>query len=152
MTRSTWRHGRILLNVGVLLKLYAKSHEGWSVSGGDPGAKLQQSPDTLRGPDVAMVRKERVPTGTGVEGWLDGAPDVVAEVAGDAQSTASLVAKALEYLTAGSAVVWVVDPDAERVMVFTPPDHVRVLGRDDTLDGGTALPGFSCLVAEFFED
>jgi hypothetical protein len=33
----------------------------------------------------------------------------------------------------------------------TPPDHVHVLRTEDVLDGGEALPGFSCRVADFFE-
>jgi hypothetical protein len=36
-------------------------------------------------------------------------------------------------------------------LLFTPPDRVRVLGPEETLDGGEVLPGFSCKVAELFE-
>jgi Uma2 family endonuclease len=59
--------------------------------------------------------------------------------------------KAAEYLAAGGRLVWVVDPDAEQVIVVTPPNAFRVLGREDTLDGGDVLPGFACKVAELFE-
>ena len=62
-----------------------------------------------------------------------------------------LVKKGLEYLAAGGKAVWLVDADAERVMVLLPPDRVRLLGKDETLEGGEALPGFSCAVADFFE-
>jgi Uma2 family endonuclease len=150
MTNSTWRHGEILLSVGLLLKLYAREHPGWSVSGGDPGIKLRRNPDRLRGPDVGIVRADRKPMGKGVEGWLEGAPDVVVEILGDSQSMSELIKKALEYLAAGAKMVWVIDPDPERLMLLTPPDHVRILGLEDTLEGGDALPGFSCKVAELF--
>jgi hypothetical protein len=36
------------------------------------------------------------------------------------------------------------------VVVLTPPDHVRVLGADEVLEGGEALPGFRCAVAALF--
>ncbi|WP_438035148.1 Uma2 family endonuclease [Sorangium sp. So ce204] len=150
MTSNTWRHGELVVNVSVLLKLYAREHPGWSVAGGDPGTKLARDPDRLRGPDVAMARVERLPTGRGADGWLDGAPDLAVEILGDGQSASELLKKALEYMAAGAAMVWVIDPDPARVMVLTPPDHVRILGREDTLDGGAVLPGFTCKVAELF--
>ncbi|WP_437877341.1 Uma2 family endonuclease [Sorangium sp. So ce513] len=150
MTKNTWRHGELVVNVSVLLKLYAREHPGWSVAGGDPGTRLARNPDRLRGPDVAMARTERLPKGKGAEGWLDGAPDLAVEILGDGQSASDVLKKALEYLAAGAAMVWVIDADPQRVMVLTPPDHVRILGRDDALDGGAALPGFSCKVADLF--
>jgi Uma2 family endonuclease len=105
----------------------------------------------LRGPDVAIVRKERVPTGKGAHGWLEGAPDVAVEVIGDAQTHSDLARTALEYLGAGAKMVWVVDAEKERVVLYTPPDHLHVLSAGDVLDGGDALPGFSVLVSELFE-
>ncbi len=150
VTKNTWRHGEIVLGVGMILRAYARSHPGWSVSAGDPGTRLRRNPDTLRGPDVAIVRADRLPTGKGAAGWLDGAPDVAVEVKGDDQSASELARKALEYLAAGAKQVWVVDGAAESVMVYTPPDHVAVLAKEDALEGGEALPGFACKVGEIF--
>ncbi|MBI2896765.1 MAG: Uma2 family endonuclease [Deltaproteobacteria bacterium] len=151
VTRGTWRHGQIVGNAYVLLRQHARSHAGWSASVADPGTKLQRAPDVLRGPDTAIVRSERVPAGTGAEGWLDGAPDVAVEALGDAQPLSDLMKKALEYLGAGGKMVWILDPEPQRVMLVTPPGHVRVLEREETLDGGDVLPGFGCKVAELFE-
>ncbi len=72
-TKNTWRHGVIVGNAYALLREYARRNPGWSVSVGDPGTKLGHGPDILRGPDVAMVRAERMPKGSGVDGWLEGA-------------------------------------------------------------------------------
>lgn len=151
VTRSTWRHGEIAGNVYALLRVYARMHPGWSVSVGDPGTKLAHDPDVLRGPDVGIVQAERRPKGRGAAGWLEGAPDVAVEIVGDSQSASELAAKALEFLDAGAKMVWVLDPEPERVMVYTPPNQIRVLRRDEVLDGGDVLPGFSCRVAEMFE-
>lgn len=148
--RSTWHHGEVLTTIAFLLKLYAREHPGWSVSAADPGVKLARNPDRLRGPDVGMVRADRVPKGKGVQGWLDGAPDVAVEVVGDSQTISEMTQKALEYLAAGAKMVWIVDVDPQRVVLFTPPDRVRILGADDVLEGGDVLPGFRCKVAEMF--
>lgn len=150
-TNSTWRHGEIVLAIGFLLKVFAKANPGFSVSVGDPGTKLQRDPDRLRAPDIGVIRSERQPTGRGSDGWLEGAPDFVVEVIGDSQTATDLSRKALEYLAAGAKMVWVVDGDRKAVLVFSPPDHVRIAGEDDTLDASDALPGFSCRVADLFE-
>lgn len=150
-TKNPWRHGQIVGNAYALLREFARRTPGWSVSVGDPGTKLRHHPDVLRGPDVAIVRVEREPKGKGVDGWLEGAPDVAVEVVGEAQSVSELGKKALEYLAAGAGMVWVLDPAPRQLMLFTPPNQVRVLQPDETLDGGTTLPGFACRVAEFFE-
>lgn len=149
-TRGTWQHGEIAARIVFQLMLYARAHEGWSIATTDPGVKLSRNPDRLRGPDVAMVRSERAPRGKGAAGWLEGAPDLAVEVVGDAQTISEMTKKALEYLAAGARMVWLVDPEPRRIVLFTPPDHVRILGEDDTLEGGDVLPGFRCTVAELF--
>lgn len=151
VTRDTWRHGQIVSKANVILYEHVRVHPGWSLSVGDPGTKLGRDPDVLRGPDVALVRKEREPRGHGVDGWLEGAPDLAVEVIGDSQSHAGLVHKALEYLAAGAKLAWVLDPEACKIIVYSPPDRIRVLASDETLDGGELLPGFACKVAELFD-
>ncbi len=151
VTRNTWNHGVIVGNAYAALRTYVRAHPGWSISVGDPGTKLQGNPPTLRGPDVGVIRAERVPSGKGVAGWLEGAPDLAVEVSGDAQGWSELMTKALEYLGAGARMVWLLDPDARRVVVCTPPSSVKVLGPNDALEGGDVLPGFRCAVSELFE-
>jgi Uma2 family endonuclease len=151
VSKNTWRHGKIVFNLCVLLGAYVRQHRDWSVSAGDPGTKLSRSPDTLRGPDVAVVRSTREPTGKGTEGWLQGAPDLAVEVIGHAQSATGLMEKALEYLGAGGQAVWIVDGDARRVIEVTPPNRFRILQADDTLEGGEVLAGFSVPVSELFD-
>jgi Uma2 family endonuclease len=150
MTRNTWRHGQIVSKISFLLMVWSRDRPEWIVSAGDPGAKLAVSPDVLRGPDVGVTRSERMPTGKGADGWLEGAPELAVEVLGDAQSMADALAKGLEYLAAGARLVWLVDRDAERVVVMTPPDHTRVVGGDAELEGGDVLPGLRIAVREIF--
>lgn len=152
VSKNTYRHGQIVINVATLLRLYTREHREWIISGGDPGTKLRRDPDTLRGPGVAVVRRERMPGGRGAEGWLEGAPEIAVEVVGDGQSLAEILQKALDYLAAGAGLVWVLDPETQRVVVVSPPDRIRILDSGATLDGGEVLPGFSCAVSELFED
>lgn len=150
MTRNTWRHGQIVSKITFLLMTWSRERPEWIVSTGDPGTKLGHGPDTLRGPDIGVVHRDRMPAGRGEHGWLDGAPDLVVEVLGDAQTMADAVEKALQFLRAGAKIVWLVDREAERVMVMTPPDHTRVAGPQATLDGADALPELRVQVADVF--
>lgn len=151
VTRNSWHHGEIVARACIALGTYVAKRAGWSLAVGDPGTKLRREPPTLRGPDVGLIRAERRPTGKGVEGWLEGAPDLAVEVSGDAQSWSELMKKALEHIAAGARMVWLLDPDARRVVICTPPSSVTVLGQDDELDGGEVLLGFRCRVSELFE-
>jgi Uma2 family endonuclease len=56
--------------------------------------------------------------------------------------------KVLEYLTAGSQLVWVVDPELRTVTVYPGREHIRILAEDDELDGSPVLPGFKVRVGD----
>lgn len=60
--------------------------------------------------------------------------------------------KIREYFDSGVRLVWVVHPEERTVTVYTKPGDGTVLWEDATLTGGDVLPGFSCPVAEFFQD
>ncbi|MDX2010107.1 MAG: Uma2 family endonuclease [Myxococcaceae bacterium] len=153
VTRNTWQHGELVSNLAFLLMVYARANPGWSVSVGDPGTKL--GPDTLRGPDLGMVRSERRPTGAGVDGWLDGSPELVVEVKGDSQTFEALTRKVFEYLGAGALQVWVVNPGTETVVTFSANGPTRLFSLGDVIDAGAldglgSFPGLTVPVAELF--
>jgi len=107
--------------------------------------------DTVRGPDVSFVRAERLPpNGLGAE-WLRLAPDLVAEVLSKSDTASELEEKVADYLSAGTRLLWAIDPDKRRVAVHSPAAPTRWLHERDTLDGDDVVPGFTMPVAELFE-
>ncbi len=78
-------------------------------------------------------------------------PDLVVEVLSPSNSPADMRIKVVNYLRAGTAV-WVVDPDLQRVEVYVPGQPPRILGVNDTLDGGAILPGFELVVKDIFSE
>ena len=52
--------------------------------------------------------------------------------------------------TAGSRIVWVLEPRDHSVTTYRSRTDVRVLKSDDRLDGFDVLPGFRVPVAELF--
>jgi hypothetical protein len=47
--------------------------------------------------------------------------------------------------------MWFLFPSSQTINVYTPTE-TKILGIDDTLDGGDVLPGFTLPVRAIFED
>jgi Uma2 family endonuclease len=74
----------------------------------------------------------------------------VVEVISPYDRTVEILAKVLVWLKAGAALVWVADPVAETITVYSNDAQSLVLRSEDILDGGAILPGFSIPVREIF--
>jgi len=55
-----------------------------------------------------------------------------------------------EYFGAGVELVWFLDHRKRTCEVFTSPEQCVVLTEDQTLTGGTVLPGFELPLRELF--
>ncbi|MCZ2343982.1 MAG: Uma2 family endonuclease [Bacteroidales bacterium] len=131
----------LLMNCVIPLRL------GW-VTTYDTGVILERNPDTVRGPDVAfwsIARQPVVPNG-----YFAIPPDLAVEVLSPTDRRSDVRAKIKDYLFYGVPVVWLVDPETQTVMVYAGNHRGVEYDADDTLDGGTVLPSFSCRVADFF--
>ncbi len=130
------------------LSEYAFPHRLGRVYGSNRGYVTgPDSPATSRMPDVSFVSNERL--GTDLFGMLfNGAPDLAVEILSDSNTRAENAQKTREYLASGSKAVWIVDVDARTITVHTTAATPRVLNDGDNIQGGAALPGFTCAVAE----
>jgi Uma2 family endonuclease len=115
------------------------------------GFVLPGLPSTVRSPDVAFVRAERLPPGGIEQGFLALAPDLVVEVLSPSETASDLEEKLRDYRAAGTRLVWVIDPEKRLVSVRAAEAPERWLGEGESLDGGAVLPGFSLPVATLFE-
>ena len=80
------------------------------------------------------------------------APDLAVEILSPSNTRGEIERKRNEYFAAGTKLVWIVDPVARTVAVYTDPVTHTVLTEADTLDGGAVLPGFALALAELFND
>jgi Uma2 family endonuclease len=80
-------------------------------------------------------------------------PDLAVEVEfpTSAKSERQLRIKLANYLAAGT-VIWVAYPETREVEIYVPGQPVKILGIDDTIDGGEVLPGFTLAVKDVFPD
>ena len=150
MTPAGDEHGRIAGALLVIAGGFVREHGRGAVYAAETGFRIATDPDTVRAPDFAFVARERLPEVSAPRGFGRGAPDLAAEVVSPGDTYEAVQAKVLQWLEAGTRLVWVVTPATRTIAVHAPGRDVRMLGEADTLDGGDVLPGFSCRVAEIF--
>ncbi|MAS34865.1 MAG: hypothetical protein CL610_12715 [Anaerolineaceae bacterium] len=76
------------------------------------------------------------------------APLLAVEIKSDSNTYSDLRAKAHQYIARGSKMVWLVYPEKQLVEVYQPNADDQILTTTDTLEGGTALLGFSVAIRE----
>jgi Uma2 family endonuclease len=105
---------------------------------------------TVRSPDMAFVRGDRLPAHGLGSGFVEVAPDLIVEVLSPTETASDLEEKLRDYDTAGTTLVWVIDPVKRVIIVRAADAPVRWLPADAVLNGGSVLPGFSVSVAGLF--
>lgn len=148
-------HGALAVRIASLLDAWVRPR-GLGQVVDHSGFVLARNPDTVRGPDVAFVSRDRLEEGTAAGPFFEGAPDLAVEVRSPSDGTGELGAKAREYLRAGAQEVWIVDPERREITVHRSGEEPRHLGSSDTLDGDTldgghVLPGFTVAVESLLE-
>jgi len=142
-----FRHGAVSATLTNLLAQHVDGQRLGGVLAAGTGFKLAADPDTVRAPDVAFVRQDRIPDPEPV-GFAELAPDLVVEVLSPDDRPGEILAKVGEWLTAGSRLVWVVDPARRVARVYRPDGSESLLAESDSLEGEDVVPGFSCRLGE----
>lgn len=143
-------HGRVQSQLNVLVGGFVFAHRLGAVFGQDTGFRIASDPDTVRAPDLAFVKRERVSL-IPSRGYAAMAPDLVAEILSPDDTPAEALAKVGEWLEAGVAVAWVIDPERKVAQVYRADGSVAAIGPDGCLDGESVLPGFTCALLDLFE-
>lgn len=101
-------------------------------------------------PDVAYLSYDRQPE-LAKEGYNPLPPDLAVEIVSSSRADEldRLRIKITNYLAAGT-LVWVVKPEAQQIEIHSAGQPVRVLHREDRLEGGELLPGFALKLDELF--
>jgi Uma2 family endonuclease len=112
---------------------------------------LRLFPGRVRAADVAFISWKRIPNQEFPhEAIASLSPDLAVEILSPSNTEREIQQKVQEYFQAGGKLVWVVDPEARTVEVYTSPRRSVVLTEDDTLDGRKVLPGFSLSIRKWF--
>ena len=140
-----WLAGQLVERIGS----FARERElGIAVT--ETGFLLSVDPPTVRGPDVAFISGETIQEQGIPEGFWRIPPDLAVEVVSPSNTTTEIRAKVLEYMVAGTRLVWVVDPATRSVAAYRSRAEIRLLTDGDALDGADVLPGFRLGISDLF--
>jgi Uma2 family endonuclease len=143
------RHGDVAMNVAHALKQFVDARRLGRVFAAETGFKLFSEPDTVRAADAAFVATTRLPASLPL-GYLELAPDLAVEVLSPNDRPGEVLAKVADWVTAGTTLVWVIDPACHAARVYRADGretHLDVAGK---LDGESVLPGFTAALAGLF--
>jgi Uma2 family endonuclease len=143
-------HGQRALGLGAHLYLFVQEHDLGIVVAAETGFHLERNPDTVRAPDAAFIRKNRLPEGDLPRGYFLGAPDLAVEVVSPGDTADEVDDKVHTWLHFGAQRVWVLSSRTMSITVYRPDGSAQVLPGDDLLDGEDVLPGFQVQVSRLF--
>jgi Uma2 family endonuclease len=144
-------HGLVASNIVLALGMHVRRHALGRVFGDNVGDELTMIPRTVRVPDASFIRAARLPAEGFGRGLFRSHPDLAVEVLSPSESASDLEEKLDDYLSAGTPLIWVIDPMRRTVMVVAPDVPVRWLRDEQLLEGGDVVPGFLCPLAEVFD-
>jgi Uma2 family endonuclease len=150
MSPVSFDHGRVVLRLGFLLSRHLEQHPS-GVVGTEIGFELASNPDTVRGPDIAFIRNDRVPS-PGKRGFFKGAPDLVIEVLSPDDRPGETRTKVGDYLARGVTLVIVIDPDDKTATICRAgAAAVTLESETDALNLEDVIPGFQCQLRDIFQ-
>ena len=138
------------IQIGASLFNHVKANNLGRVFGADAGFLLARDPDTVRAPDAAFVRRERVEEVGIPSGYWPGPPDLAIEIISPNDRYTEVYEKVDEWLEAGAGMVVVVNPRNRTATVRIPGENPVILHEGDTLDGGEVVPGWRMPVSDIF--
>jgi len=140
------RHGRVAMELARQLANYVGDRGMGRVYAAETGFTVARDPDTVRAPDVAFIRRDRLPDPEPL-GFPDLAPDLVVEVLSPGDRPGEILAKVADWLSAGARLVWVVDPLRQVARVYRQDGSETIVTAEAALEGEDVLPGFECPLA-----
>jgi Uma2 family endonuclease len=111
-----------------------------------------EAPNRVRYPDGSFIARGRLPGDRTPRGHVGIPPDLAVEVVSPNDTAEEVEAKRLDFLRAGTRLVWVIYPETRTVYVYRQAGGFSVLTQAEELSGEDVLPGFACRVAELFEE
>ncbi len=150
MTPAGGAHGVVAGVIFAALNAFVEERQLGMCFPDNTGFQLPGLGDTVRSPDVAFVRAEQLPAEGIGAGWMTVAPDLVVEILSPSETTAELEEKLRDYRTAGTRLIWIVDPLRRSVSIRNGQAPERVAIEGEAVDAGDVLPGFTMSVERIF--
>jgi Uma2 family endonuclease len=145
LSHSGARHGRVAAEIVWSLIAQMKRQRTGAIYSSKTGFRISRQPDTVRAPDAAFVRSERVIDSAG---FFEGPPDAAFEVVSPGDTYTEIEEKTLQWLRAGVRVVVIVDPNTKTARVHRSNSATKV---EDVIEIDDVIPGWRLPLADLFE-
>jgi Uma2 family endonuclease len=144
-------HGRIVARLTGSLEQFVWNHELGELYTGDAGFQLTWNPDTVLGPDISFISKERLKeVGEIIKGYWQGPPDLAVEVLSPSDRPGKVKQKISRWFSFGTKQLWIVDPKHSTVTVYRSPVDTTTFSGSDYLEASDLLPGFRISLDRIF--
>lgn len=153
VTRRNKKHAKAEAKIAQLLGnwLDRQPPKTGEVHSGEVGCIIQHDPMTTVGIDVAYFDYDVANDDSRGTSFIDGPPILAVEILSPSDTIEGVTEKVEEYLAAGVAIVWVVNPRFRTIEVFRPDTDPELFNIQQTLTADPVLPGFNAPVRAIFE-
>lgn len=138
-------HGHVAAEVLLSLGAHVKQHGLGRAYAAETGFRISREPDTVRAPDVAFVRSERVIRS---RKFMEGPPDVAIEVTSPSDTYSEIEEKTRDWLRAGVRAVIIIDPETRTARVHRATGAIAVA---DVIEIDDVIPGWRLPLAPLFD-
>jgi len=142
-------HGRIAIRLAASLAQYVWDHELGEVFS-ETGYQLTSNPDTVLGPDLSFISKQRLEEIGEVVGYWQGPPELAVEVRSPGDRRGKVNEKISTYFSFGTKQVWIVDQKHRTVTVYRSPSDTTTFSGSDYLEAPDLFPGFRISLETIF--
>ena len=142
-------HGRIAMRLMAPLANFVWDHDLGEVYD-YCGFQLTVGPDTVLGPDLAFVSKQRLREPAEDKGYWPGPPDIAGEVLSPSDRPSRVSKRISLWFDYGVKQLWIVNQKNRTVTVYRSPSDATTFSGSDYLEAQDLLPGFKLSLDRIF--
>jgi Uma2 family endonuclease len=154
VTHSSPIHGWLIADVCYLLKRHVVEAEldGRVLSDAGFVLGLRRDPERMRSPDVSYVGRAKLDAHENPERLFRCVPDLAVEIDLTSGRKPDGQQRIVDYLEAGTPLVWAIDPHSRTAMSYRPDGSARLVRSDGVLDAEEVVPGFRIEMRQLFPE
>ncbi len=146
MSPSGYESDEVAAEFTAQMRNWVRPRKLGRVTGSSAGFDLPNS--NVRAPDVSFVLAERLRRSP--RSYAELAPDLMVEVKSPTDTIKSLRDKIRDFLSLGTKVGILVNPEKHTVEIYRPDEDVIALGDGDVLSVPDLLPGWEVAIADLW--
>jgi Uma2 family endonuclease len=146
MSPSGYESDEVALELGAQLRNWVRPRKLGRVTGSSAGFDLPNS--NVRSPDISFVLASKLQRSP--RSYAELAPDLMVEVKSPTDTIKSLRDKITDFLSLGTKVGILVNPEKHGVEIYRPDEDAIVLGDGDILSVPDLLPGWEVAIADLW--